>query len=288
MTVNTALELYPWYAHPPLPLVYWTPYPWCFDPLPMAYQIPYPWHVEPLVWDYESPTHGLSNRLPMVYWTPYLGLINPLPMVVWRPLPTVYRTSYPWYFKPPNHGKTKPVCMVFLPLIHDITNPLSMVYRTPIHCILNPFLRYIETPSMVYWAPYAWYIEPSTHDISNPLSLVHRTPSYGIMNPLPMEYRTPSLGKNEEVQFGVKISYGILNPGSIFQGFKIPYDTCLWWRYCCSIKFSCVMSCKSLFVTLSFFLGPLYCLSFCDLRLLYLQSFVISTYFMIGLDLMFI
>ena len=143
-----------------------------------------------------------------------IGIMNPLHMV--------YGISYPWYFKPPNHRKAKPVCMVFWP----------------------PYTWYITNPlSMVYWAPYAWYIESSTHDISNTLSMVYRTPSYGIINPLPMAYRTPcswyfdlpthrtpSLGKNEEDQYVVNISYGILNPVSIFQGFKIPYDTCLWWR----------------------------------------------------------
>ena len=115
-----------------------------------------------------------------------IGIMNPLHMV--------YGISYPWYFKPPNHGKTKPVCMVFWP----------------------PYSWYIANPlSMVYWAPYAWYIEPSTHDISKPLSMVYRTPlmesltlypwhieppAHGILTSLPIEL--PRLVKMRMINMG--------------------------------------------------------------------------------------
>ena len=43
-----------WYTDPPLPMVYWTPYPWYIDPpihgiltpLPIEYQPPYTWYFD--------------------------------------------------------------------------------------------------------------------------------------------------------------------------------------------------------------------------------------------------
>ena len=76
---------------------------------------------------------------------------------------------------------------------------------------------------MVYRTPYPWHIKPYPWYIESFLMVLW----------------TPSFDKNEGVQFimmgfkipwqkfdpGVKIPYDILNPGWIFQGFKIPYDT---------------------------------------------------------------
>ena len=105
------------------------------------------------------------------------------------------------------------VCLPRIPgFFHAISNPLPMIFWSPTHGIIEPL----------------WYIDPPTH---------------GILNPLLMVLWTPSFGKNEEVQFTmmrfkilwlkfdpwVKIPYGILNLGSIFQGFEKPYDTGLGW-----------------------------------------------------------
>ena len=181
----------------------------------MAYRNPYQWYIE-------TPIKGISNCLPMVFRTPYPcyieppthGISNPLPMV-WRPPFMVLWTPYRWYIEPLTNGILKSP-------IKGISN------RLPIEC----------------QTPYPWYIEP-------PL-MVFCSPNNRISNPLSMVYRTSSLGRNEVVQFtlmgfkiqwrkcapGVKTPYGILNPELIFQGFKIPYDTGLWWFSCFAIKFS--------------------------------------------------
>jgi hypothetical protein len=211
--LNFALHYHSIYFIGILPMVVWPHYPWHIGP---------PTHgmTNPILWYYEPPTHGISIPLLMVYWTLYQGNINT------------------WHIEPPTHGMTKP--------FYGIMNPLLMEYRTPFQWYIKPPIKGISNA-------YPWNIKPPTHGILNPLLWYFAPLTNGISNPATMAYWTTMLGKNEGVQFtmmgfniqcrkcapGVKIPYGILNPGSIFQGFKIPYDTGLWWRSCCSITFLC-------------------------------------------------
>jgi hypothetical protein len=143
-----------------------------------------------------------------------------------------YRTPYPWYIDPPIHG----TCTLYIkPPNTDILTPT------------NPW--YLEPLLMVKWSPYPWNIEPLIHGISNPTPMVFSPPTHGTSNTLHMVFWTSYpwyieppllvLWTQFMVQFTmmgfkilwqkfgpvVKISYGILTPGLIFQGFKIPYDT---------------------------------------------------------------
>ena len=86
----------------PLPMVYWTPYPWYIDPpthgiltpLPMEYRIPYSWYFDP-------PIHGISTPFPWYIEPLTHGISTPLSMVFW-PSPTRrMSTPYTWYFDLP-------------------------------------------------------------------------------------------------------------------------------------------------------------------------------------------
>jgi hypothetical protein len=195
----------------------------------MIYRTSYLWYFDLLIHIvFEPPTHGISNPISMIYRTSYLWYFDLLIHIVFEPpihgisntLPMVYRSSYPWYIKPPHTDSLTP------------TNPW-----------------YLEPLLMVKWSPYPWNIEPLIHGISNPTPMVFPPTNHGTSNTLQMVFWTSYpwyieppllvLWTQFMVQFTmmgfkilwqkfgpmVKISYGILTPGLIFQGFKIPHDT---------------------------------------------------------------
>jgi hypothetical protein len=96
----------------------------------------------------------------------------------------------------------------------------------------NSEISTIYTKMLIFMS-YPWYLEPPTHGISNPLSMIYRTPypwyieppTNGISNPpLLIKMRRFKI-QLQKFDPGVKIPFGILTQGLIFQGFKISYDT---------------------------------------------------------------
>jgi hypothetical protein len=214
----------------------------------MIYQSPYPCYIEPPIHGILNPTHGTLNLLPMVYQTDCL-----------------------WYIKPHIHG---------------ILNLLPMVSWPPILGKSNHIPRLL-------WPPYPWYIEPPTHGISNVLLWYYEPPTHGILNPLPTLYRThyqwciepPRLvGMRDSIYHDViqntmtKIwprgqnTIWYIELGFNFWGVQAT----LWHRFIVGFvllnQVFCTMFYKTLFVNLSFFVCPLYCFSFLNLRFLYLQT----------------
>ena len=206
----------------------------------------------------------MLTPLPMVCLPPYPWYIERSLMVSW--------TAYPWNIEPPIHGILNPYPWYIEPYAHAILTPLPMVYRTS-------YTWYIECSLMVSWTSYPWYIEPPIHGILNPLSMVYGnsyplhfdpSPNNGISNPLPMVYRTPSFGRNEGVQFTI-MWFKIQD--RFFRGSKY-HMTPFIVRFVLLNQVFCAMLYKSCLVILSFFVFPLYCFSFLDLRFFYLQTFL--------------